>query len=166
MKKTIFIILVITALKAVGQEQDVINYKNDSEKLDEKEAKFKKLMDSLKVSNPKEYYRVMSKDAGNEGLTAFGVGVLCGGIVVLHEVSLKNPWLHEIMNEEQDGSGYLMLAIVSVVCIGGSFVCFFNCARYGGKAATLSIREQQVLVPQNNGFLIKSTPELCLRINF
>jgi hypothetical protein len=163
MKKIIFIILTVAALKAVGQQDVIVS--NDPEGM-KKEAKFEHKMDSLKVENPKEYYRIMSRKMANNGLISLGIGAVCSGIVVLH---FKDQPLIEQLEKDSHteySAFYYIMAFTGAFFLAGSLVCFYKSGHYNNKAVSLSLNSQQILVPQPNGLVFKSTPTFGLRINF
>jgi len=114
------------------------------------------------TSLSKEYYLEKSKSQKKTAWRILGAGLGIAAIGGL--VQLSNS------NQTSYGSGFDFDFTGAYIAIGGGVVslasipCFVNASKNKKLAVAVVFENQNILLPQDNNFVIKKQPSLCLRI--
>jgi hypothetical protein len=109
----------------------------------------------------KEYYLQKSKNRKTTGWVLLAGGTtmaVVGGIVFAN-----SDWFSGD-DPSTDTGGYLMLGGIVMDLISIPF--FISSSHYASKAASISLNNQPILLPQQQGIIAKSQPSITLRIHF
>ena len=139
-KTTFFLLLILLAIKAVGQT-------------------------TPKMEFSKEYYLQKSKNQKTTGWIMFGSGALMavvGGIGF--GSGMSDDLLSDSSNSSTDTYGFIMLGGIATSL--GSIPFFIGSAKNARKAATLTLNYKPSLQPQQNAVALNYQPSLSLKINF
>lgn len=122
------------------------------------------------MQNPnfsKDYYLQKSKNQKNTGWVLLGGGVVMS---VAGVIGFSNSFDIDIFSDDSssdtatDAYGFLFLG--GLATSSGSIPFFIGSASNARKAATITLGNQRIFLPQQNGIALGTQPAVSLKISF